>query len=178
MPRASRAAPTRVSPRCHRRVLAHIKLFADYGCWTLLHADSSPGALQVFVPSDEGPDFERGARGTWLNADAPRGTLVCNIGEMWEVWTAQRYQATLHRVIHQGQNYRVSVPFFFEPSYDAVIRPLPSLARKATQYAPKKGQMLSGEIKYLEHLRGKVAGNFDFTTSQEQPATSQAASAA
>ena len=153
--------------------VAHtLSFIADYGCWTLLHADTSPGSLQIFVPSEDGRDRERGARGTWINADAPPGTIVCNIGEMWEVWTARRYQATLHRVIHQGKNYRVSVPFFFEPSYDAVVRPLPSLVRKAAEEATKKGQMLSGEVKYFDHLRRKVANNFteNFAKSPISPA--------
>lgn len=100
-----------------------LSLFADYGCYTLLHADSTPGALQVFLPSTDGPDLTTdGVRGTWLTANPIEGAFVVNIGHMWETWTNELYQATLHRVIHKGDNYRVSIPFFYEPAFDAVVK--------------------------------------------------------
>lgn len=36
----------------------------------------------------------------------------------------------MHRVIHRGDKYRVSIPFFFEPSVDSVINPLPSFNKE------------------------------------------------
>lgn len=82
--------------------------FTDYGCWTLLHADSTPGALQVFLQSADGEFEENGVRGTWLNADPIENAFVVNVGEMWDVWTNGLYKATLHRVIHKNASYRVS----------------------------------------------------------------------
>lgn len=46
--------------------------------------------------------------GVWINADPLPGAVVCNIGEMWETWTAGLYKSTLHRVIHRSSTYRVS----------------------------------------------------------------------
>lgn len=81
----------------------------DYGCWTLLHADQTEGALQVFVRDEEDGDCEEGgARGYWIGADPRPGSFVVNVGEMWEIWSAGVYRSTLHRVIHRGPNYRVS----------------------------------------------------------------------
>lgn len=95
----------------------------DYGNWTLLLADPTPGALQVFLRDPQGSetDPDSGERGTWINADPKPGCLVVNVGEMVEVYSAGRYKATLHRVIHKSPTYRVSVPFFFEPNFDATI---------------------------------------------------------
>jgi hypothetical protein len=75
---------------------------------------------------------------------------VCNIGEskllseasgislvrvadifrsVWEIWTNGLYRSTLHRVMHTSSNYRVSIPFFYEPAFDALVEPLPAALR-------------------------------------------------
>lgn len=71
---------------------------------------------------------------------------------MLNVWTNNVYTATLHRVIHTGQNYRVSIPFFFEPNWDIVVAPIPGIGEEAKCYGP---------VKYGDHLYSKVANNFD-----------------
>lgn len=85
----------------------------DYGCWTLLHADDTKGALQVFRLSKTGASTAEGHRGDWIAADPVPNALVVNIGSMWETWTNGLYRATLHRVEHKGKNFRVS---FVTPS--------------------------------------------------------------
>ena len=49
--------------------------------------------------------------GVWISADPIPGCVVCNIGEMWEIWTNGLYRSTLHRVIHRGQNFRYVFAF-------------------------------------------------------------------
>jgi isopenicillin N synthase-like dioxygenase len=115
----------------------------DYGCVTLLLADSTRGALQVLSKSGE-----------WIDADPIEGAFVVNIGDMMERWTNGLWKSTLHRVIHKGSNYRVSVPFFFEPNYDAIIKPL----RRCIELTG--GQAQYDEVKYGDHLVGKIRGNF------------------
>ncbi|KAL7279975.1 hypothetical protein ACG7TL_006386 [Trametes sanguinea] len=136
--------------------------------------DPTPGALQVFlaqpgllvektgsVPSEQ--EVEDG--GQWINADPIRGCVVCNIGEMWEVWTNGLYKSTLHRVVHKGSNYRVSIPFFFEPNFDARIEPL-STAIQA-QEEDRALRSLKGirktyqPVVYGDFLLKKVGSNFD-----------------
>lgn len=52
---------------------------------------------------------------------------MCNIGDMLSEWTHGIYKSTLHRVVHNADSMRISVPFFFEPNWDAFISPvLPS----------------------------------------------------
>jgi len=88
----------------------------DYGCLTFLWTDPTRNALQVFLqrqfPAVENPSvvtFQGGVRveeGIWVNVDPIPGCIVCNIGEMWEVWTNGLYKSAIHRVIHRGSNYR------------------------------------------------------------------------
>ncbi|KAL5520119.1 hypothetical protein ACEPAG_1779 [Sanghuangporus baumii] len=72
-------------------------------------------------------DEVSGEEGVWINADPLPGCVVCNIGEMWEIWTNGLYKSTLHRVVHTGSNYRI--PFFFEPNFDAQVAPLAAALR-------------------------------------------------
>lgn len=85
----------------------------DYGLLTLLHQDAT-GGLEVRRPD-----------GTWAAVPPAEGALVCNLGDMLERMTAGRYRSTPHRVRSPGDRHRISCPFFFDPSWDAVIEPLP-----------------------------------------------------
>lgn len=84
----------------------------DYGLLTLLAQDGS-GGLQV-----------RTADG-WVDVDPDPDVLVCNIGDMLDRLTEGRYRSTPHRVLASVGSDRVSFPFFFDPSWDAEVRPIP-----------------------------------------------------
>ncbi|KAH8922772.1 Clavaminate synthase-like protein [Atractiella rhizophila] len=138
----------------------------DYGCYTLLFSDRTKGALQVLAPSSSSapPTSPSGKEGgteegqEWIDADPLPNCLVVNIGEMWEIWTAGLYKSTTHRVVHRGDNYRISVPFFYEPNFDAKVEPLESLVEKMKAEG-KEVEKKEGVV-YGEFLMSKVAGNF------------------
>lgn len=119
-------------------------MHTDYGCITLLLADPTPGALQVLLKDGK----------TWLNADPIPGAFVVNIGDMIERWTNGIWKSTRHRVIHRGDGYRVSVPFFYEPNFDAVVKPLQKCVDRTG------GVPIAEEGTYGDHLMGKVFNNF------------------
>ncbi|KAG6876458.1 hypothetical protein C0993_002954 [Termitomyces sp. T159_Od127] len=137
----------------------------DYGCLTFLYADPTPSALQVFSSrpramalADPSLVVQVGSeRGVWINADPIPGCVVCNIGEMWEIWTNGLYRSTLHQVVHRSSNYRVSIPFFFEPNFDAEIRPLAAALRLQKPEDRKKQHKT---VVYGEFLMKKVGNNF------------------
>ncbi|GAA6061896.1 hypothetical protein JCM10212_004714 [Sporobolomyces blumeae] len=141
----------------------------DYGNFTLLHTDATKGALQVFVhePETGSVVLETGERGHWLTADPKRGMFVCNIGEMWEILSAGLYKSTLHRVIHQAPTYRISLPFFYEPAFDAVIEPLPTALRLRAANEDLAKSPIPDSVIYGEFLTAKVSNNFA-PPSQEQ----------
>ncbi|KDQ25785.1 hypothetical protein PLEOSDRAFT_1097555 [Pleurotus ostreatus PC15] len=122
------------------------------GARRFLYSDPTPNALQVFLPkraaeatasvssSKDGLPSEEGEEeGVWNTVDPISGCAtvpspmhvanVARFSQVWEIWTDGLYRSTLHRVIHRSCNYRVSIPFFFEPNLAAVIIPLAVAAR-------------------------------------------------
>jgi isopenicillin N synthase-like dioxygenase len=87
---------------------------SDYGCLTIL-AQDAVGGLQL-----------RNSAGEWIEAPPIPGTFVINLGDQMARWTNERFQATPHRVINRSGRERYSIPFFFDPDFDAVIECLPS----------------------------------------------------
>lgn len=87
----------------------------DYGLLTILRQDDS-GGLQVK------------SRNQWLDAPPIPGSFVCNIGDMLERITGGVYRSTPHRVRNLSGTGRLSFPFFFDPNFDAEVRPVDSAA--------------------------------------------------
>jgi isopenicillin N synthase-like dioxygenase len=87
-----------------------IATHTDYGCLTLLATDGTAG-LEV-----------RKRGGGWIPLSAPPGEFIINFGEMLEFWTDGLVKATPHRVVG-GLNERVSIPLFFNPTYDTNVAP-------------------------------------------------------
>lgn len=84
----------------------------DYGLLTLLKQDDS-GGLQVRT------------RSGWLEAPPIPNSFVCNIGDMLDRLTAGLYRSTPHRVKNRSGCDRLSFPFFFDPSFNAELQPIP-----------------------------------------------------
>eukprot|EP00927_Polykrikos_kofoidii_P072972 TRINITY_DN69058_c0_g1_i1.p1 TRINITY_DN69058_c0_g1~~TRINITY_DN69058_c0_g1_i1.p1 ORF type:complete len:403 (-),score=33.25 TRINITY_DN69058_c0_g1_i1:33-1241(-) len=135
----------------------------DYGWWTLLSQDDTPGALEA-----------RTAGGEWTTVEPMTGAFVVNLGDMLHIWSGRRFAATPHRVRQTQQDrFRTSVTYFYEPNFDAVIRPLDE-SRSGIDYVseptPASSQVtpsrameraLHGEaIIYGEHLYDKCSSNF------------------
>ena len=82
---------------------------ADYNAFTLLYQDQL-GGLQVM-----------NAAGEWIDVPFLPGTMVVNIGDLFQSWTNDLFTSTLHRVLNKGSAARISVPHFASPNGAAVI---------------------------------------------------------
>ncbi len=83
----------------------------DFGVLTLLLQDDS-GGLQV-----------QRRDGEWIDAPPLPGTLVCNIGDLLQIWSNDRFVSTVHRVVNKSAGARKSIPVFYDPNTDAVVDP-------------------------------------------------------
>ena len=62
--------------------------------------------------------------GRWRPVDPVPGGLIVNVGDMIQVWSNDAYQAPPHRVLAMEARARLSLAYFFNPAYSAVIAPL------------------------------------------------------
>ncbi|WP_040796912.1 isopenicillin N synthase family dioxygenase, partial [Nocardia higoensis] len=127
----------------------------DYGTLTLLYQQDEVGGLEVFV------------RGEWTPIPPTPGAYVVNIGDLMARWTNDRWISTLHRVqnppAHLWHLRRISLPFFCQPNYDAVIEALPSCIDES--HPAKYEPITSGE-----NILRKTYTSFDLTTATDRPA--------
>jgi isopenicillin N synthase-like dioxygenase len=106
----------------------------DYGLLTILAQDDC-GGLQVRMPRgdfddaagdvNQTGDIDQTGDDTWLDVPAEPDIFVVNIGDMLDRLTFGHYRSTPHRVRNASGRERMSYPFFIDPSWDAVVTPLP-----------------------------------------------------
>lgn len=129
----------------------------DSGILTLLHQDST-GGLEV-----------RNSSGEWVAAPYLPESLVVNIGDLMARVSGGRFVATMHRVRAPGLKSsaaamtgqqdgesqalgRISVPFFFEPGEDCLVRSV-------------DGD--EGFVRYGEHVRAKMKTWVEFRDDED-----------
>jgi isopenicillin N synthase-like dioxygenase len=112
----------------------------DYGMVTLLVADPVPG-LQVL----------RG--GAWHDVIPPRGSIVCNLGDMLAMWTNDRWTSTMHRVLPpspgDGIARRRSIARFLDGDPSVTLSAIPSCVAdgEVPRYPPAQaGEWLMAKI--------------------------------
>jgi isopenicillin N synthase-like dioxygenase len=114
------------------------------------HTDA--GALTILLQDDQ-PGLEVLRRGAWHLVEPRADALVVNIGDIVQVWSNDRYKASLHRVIASSQRSRYSAPFFFNPGYETRYEPLPSTVDVA--HPPRYRSISWGEFRAL-----RAAGDY------------------
>jgi isopenicillin N synthase-like dioxygenase len=115
----------------------------DYGIITLLAQDNS-GGLQV-----------RPRGGDWIEAPPIENTYVLNVGDMLARWTNERFVSTPHRVVNRSGGDRYSLPYFLDPSMDALIECLPTCtdADHPPQHEP---------VRYGDYLMHRLNKNYNY----------------
>jgi isopenicillin N synthase-like dioxygenase len=114
----------------------------DYGSLTILKPQDGSGGLQVSKD------------GTWIEVPIVPETFIINIGDLMARWTNDRWVSTLHRVVvpqaeAARRRRRLSVVFFHNPNYDAVIECIPGCGDglRPTRYPPTRaGEYLKGKF--------------------------------
>ena len=94
---------------------------SDYGSLTIVRQEDRPGGLQVHTKAGE-----------WVDVPVVPDGFVVNIGDLMAEWTNDKWVSTLHRVVNPPRELaddadRVSLVFFHQPNYDAMIECLPTV---------------------------------------------------
>jgi isopenicillin N synthase-like dioxygenase len=105
-----------------------------------ISAEPEPGQIRAGEHSDYDnlticvvePGLQaRNRNGEWVDVPVVAGALVVNLGDLMMRWTNDRWVSTRHRVINppiatDGNRSRISLIYFYECNYDAVIECLPT----------------------------------------------------
>lgn len=111
----------------------------DYGLLTLLKQDAVGGLEVMHVD------------GTWMPAPPIDGTFVVNIGDIMEYLTHGYFTSTPHRVRNTSkESMRLSFPFFFDPSLDALMQPIP-----LTDAQKEEAQSIVSALRANQGKRGR-----------------------
>ena len=115
---------------------------ADLG----IHHHTDAGALTVLL-QDAVAGLQVFHAGEWHNVEPIADAFTINIGDMVQVWSNDLYRAPVHRVQAMDRADRLSVPFFYNPSY-------------ATRVAPLVGQPVYRPLNWGEFRRRRADGDF------------------
>jgi len=139
------AGPLHYPPqeKSHREQCIGAGAHSDFGCLTILAQDDVPG-LQV-----------RNRAGGWLEAPCRTRSFIVNVGDMMERWTNDEFASTVHRVINRSGRDRYSIPFFFDPDFDADVSCLATCQGPANppRYVPATGG---------QYLLNRIRETFDY----------------
>ena len=114
----------------------------DSGIFTILYQDKK-GGLQVQNRKNK----------KWYNVPFNKSALVVNTGRALEYLSKGKFKATKHRVLFNKTKI-MSVPFFFEPSYDFKINKSFLNGVKKNNTGLKYGKFLNKSLKkFIEYQR-------------------------
>ncbi|RDX57995.1 Protein DMR6-LIKE OXYGENASE 2 [Mucuna pruriens] len=94
-----------------------------------LPAHADPNAITILL-QNEVPGLQVLYNGTWLTVNPVPNTFIVNIGDQIQtsyVISNDRYKSVLHRALVNSEKERMSIPTFYCPSHDAMIKPAPQL---------------------------------------------------
>ncbi len=120
-----------------------------------LHHHTDPGAITLLLQDAHGGLQARSKVHGWIDVAPRPGTIVVNVGDVLQVWTNDRCTAGMHRVlpvagVARNTTGRFSVPFFYQPRYDAQITPWVAPGETAHYTA----------FSWRDYIRGRVTDNF------------------
>lgn len=103
-----------------------------------------PSALTVLAQEDiEGLDVQRKSDKAWVRVKPIPDSFVINVGDVLQVWSNDLYESVEHRAVVNSEKDRYSIPIFFHPSHDVVMKPVDELVNE------------QNPAKYPEYKAGK-----------------------
>ena len=114
----------------------------DSGIFTVLYQDKK-GGLQVQNRKNK----------KWYDVPFNKNAFVVNTGRALEYLTKGKFKATNHRVLW-NRSKRMSIPFFFEPSFDFKMHPSYLLGKKTINKGQIYEKFLNSSLKkFVEYQR-------------------------
>ena len=116
-----------------------------------LHHHTDPGLVTLLVQDDTGGLQTLSTQYGWIDVPPREGTIIVNLGDSVQAWSNDIYKAAVHRVVPMTRQARMSTPYFYHPSREAMIEPHPALAAGNPRYRP---------FSWREFIKSRVDDNF------------------
>jgi len=123
----------------------------DYGMMTILMGEDEPGGLQV-----------RTRGGDWIDVETRPDFFIVNIADQLMRWTNDTWLSNMHRVVNPPSGSkptrgRLSVGYFFQPNYDALIECIPTCTGPGNR--PLYEPVIAGKYRDLKYEQGNDVGD-------------------
>ncbi|HIF95487.1 MAG TPA: hypothetical protein EYQ54_00405 [Myxococcales bacterium] len=129
---------------------------------TALGYHTDPGVLTLLLQDDTGGLQTHSRDHGWIDVPPRAGTIVVNLADSLQVWTNDRYRAAVHRVLPMRGRARYSIPYFYNPAFEAVIEPLPGIGDASPHYRC---------FTWGEFIQARVDDNFDDLGAEDTQAS-------
>ncbi|CAI8585086.1 unnamed protein product [Vicia faba] len=120
-----------------------------------------PCVLTIVAQDDTGGlQVKNNSVGGWVPIEPIPGALVVNVGDVFQVWSNDKYDSAIHRATVNSQKERYSYPFFFFPGHDIMVQPAEELVseKDPAKYKPYNfGKYYSNRTRH-DFNKEKVAG--------------------
>ncbi|CAM6119630.1 unnamed protein product [Calypogeia fissa] len=112
-----------------------------------------PGALTVLVQDEIGGLQVRRKDGEWIGVKPRRDAFVINVGDIFQVWSNDKFHSIEHQVVVNENRARLSFPLFLNPDFTAGVAPVPELLDE--NHPPRYA-----EYNYGYFIRKRTDGNY------------------
>jgi len=145
---------------------------SDYTGFTILLQDEYDhgGPAAPLVDNEGGGGLEIDINGTWMPVVPRPGSFVVNIGDLFELWTNNRWRSTPHRVTSPkfetpaAARSRMTAMLFTGPALETVVQPAPTCGPSqyptvsARQHLTAMAMSKSKETTYQHAGRAEAGG--------------------
>ncbi len=111
----------------------------DFGTFTILDREPGKGGLQIWSPDGHAPPVDSLAEG-WEDAPYHPDAFTINTGDLLARWSGDRWKSNRHRVLppqaEAPDEDLVSLVYFYEADWDAVVESLQPPIGRANDYPP------------------------------------------
>ncbi|KAL5062515.1 hypothetical protein RYX36_024252 [Vicia faba] len=91
-----------------------------------LPAHADPNVITILLQNDV-VGLQVLKDGKWITINHVPNTFIVNIGDQIQVISNDKYKSVLHRALVNSEKERMSIPTFYCPSPDAIMKPAPEL---------------------------------------------------
>jgi len=141
-----------------------------------LPSHTDPNVLTVLL-QDQVSGLQLLKNGRWVAVPPIRNAFVVNIGDQLQVLSNGIYKSAIHRAIVNPSQSRISIPTFYCPSPDAVIKPADSLINPVNPVRYRKFTYQEYYHKFWnESLDGKTCLDYFTVIDTSSPAKDEAIS--